>query len=94
MPVTSNVNVSRMDRLLPPDAYLEELPITPEVATVVAHARQQIQDILAGDDDRMVMVIGPCSLHDERAGLEYAERLASLSERVRDRALIVMRVYF
>lgn len=94
MPVTSNVNVSRMDRLLPPDAYLEELPITPEVATVVADARQQIQDILAGDDDRMVMVIGPCSLHDERAGLEYAQRLASLSERVRDRALIVMRVYF
>ncbi|MCH7906079.1 MAG: 3-deoxy-7-phosphoheptulonate synthase [Chloroflexi bacterium] len=94
MPSTSNVNIARMERLKPPDDYTSELPITPEAAALVARARNEIRDILSGRDDRMVMLVGPCSIHDEKAGLEYAGQLADLAERVKDRILVVMRVYF
>ena len=94
MTSTSNVNIARMERLAPPDDYTTELPIPPESAALVARVRGEIQDILAGKDDRMVMLVGPCSIHDEQAGLEYAGKLAELARRVSDRILIVMRVYF
>ena len=83
-----------MERLEPPDDYLAELPITPEATALVARSRRELEDILAGRDDRMAMLVGPCSIHDEKAGLEYAEKLADLSRRVNDRILVVMRVYF
>ena len=91
---TSNVNVERMDRLGTPDDYLSELPITPEATALVARARHELEDIMAGKDDRMAMLVGPCSIHDEKAGFEYAAKLAKLAERVSDRILVVMRVYF
>lgn len=91
---THNVNVERMDRLGTPDDYMVELPITPQAITLVAKSRQELQDILAGKDDRMAMLVGPCSIHDEEAGLEYAQNLAALAKRVSDRILVVMRVYF
>ena len=91
---TSNVNVERMDRLGTPDDYVAELPITPEATALVAKARQDLQNILSGKDDRMAMLVGPCSIHDEKAGLEYAQNLAALAKKVSDRILVVMRVYF
>ncbi|MBT3942817.1 MAG: 3-deoxy-7-phosphoheptulonate synthase [Chloroflexi bacterium] len=91
---TSNVNVERMDRLGAPDDYITELPITPEATALVAKSRQELQDILAGKDDRMAMLVGPCSIHDEKAGLEYAQNLAELANKVSDQILVVMRVYF
>jgi len=89
---TSNVNVERMDRLGTPDDYLSELPITPEATALVARARQDLENIMAGRDDRMAMLVGPCSIHDEKAGLEYAGKLAKLAERVEPRPSVVKAV--
>ncbi|MBU81249.1 MAG: 3-deoxy-7-phosphoheptulonate synthase [Chloroflexi bacterium] len=91
---TSNVNIERMDRLPTPDDYLAELPITSEATALVARARKDLENILAGKDDRMAILVGPCSIHDEKAGLEYAEKLAQLAKQLSDRILVVMRVYF
>jgi len=73
---------------------MEELPITEPVSVLVARARQDIIRILQGRDDRLLVVVGPCSLHDPAAGLEYARRLAALADQLRQNLLIVMRVYF
>jgi len=91
---TSNVRVSGLQPLAPPSEYINDQPIPAEVAALVTKSRQEIEDILERRDDRMVMLVGPCSIHDEKAGLEYAQRLAKLAEEVKDRILVVMRVYF
>jgi 3-deoxy-7-phosphoheptulonate synthase len=83
-----------MTPLEPPDAFVGRLPISESIAELVADSREQIHRILHGQDDRMLVLVGPCSIHDEKAGLEYAERLAKLKERVEDRIMVVMRVYF
>ena len=91
---TSNVRVTDLSPLSSPRSYVEAQPITPEIAKTVTDAREQIENIEQGKDDRMVMLVGPCSIHDEKAGLEYAKRLAVLAEEVKDKILVVMRVYF
>ncbi len=91
---TSNVRVTNLSPLSSPRSYVEAQPITPEIAKTVIDAREQIENIEQGKDDRMVMLVGPCSIHDEKAGLEYAKRLAVLAEEVKDKILVVMRVYF
>ena len=92
---TTDVNILKVEPLISPEELQRQLPITPKTAEVVLEGRAQIQDILHGYDSRMLVIVGPCSIHDdEHAALEYAERLAALAERVADRILIVMRVYF
>jgi 3-deoxy-7-phosphoheptulonate synthase len=91
---TSNLHVESMTPLEPPDAFSARLPITETIAELVADSREQIQRILRGEDDRMLMLVGPCSIHDEKAGLEYAQRLLGLKKRIEDRIMVVMRVYF
>lgn len=91
---TSNVRVTDLQPLSSPRSFIDAQPITPEIAKVVTDARSAIEDIEQGRDDRMVMLVGPCSIHDEKAGLEYAKRLAVLAEEVKDKILVVMRVYF
>ena len=91
---TSNVRITDITPLRPPGSYIEAQPISPAIAEVVLSARTAIENIGNGTDARMVMLVGPCSIHDEQAGIEYAERLAVLAEEVRDSILIVMRVYF
>ena len=73
---------------------MEELPARGEISDRVWESREQIADALHGRDHRLVVVTGPCSVHDTVAGLEYADRLATVAERFRDDLLIVMRVYF
>ncbi len=80
--------------LEPPDAFVRRFPVTDSTAELVYQSREEIKKIITGQDDRMLMLVGPCSIHDERAGLEYAGRLARLADRVSDRLMIVMRVYF
>lgn len=81
-------------RALPtPSELRRSLPVTPALATRIADQRQAIRDILAGRDDRLLVVVGPCSIHDPEAALEYARRLAALAPQVSDRLLPVMRVY-
>ena len=80
---------------LPTPRELEaELPMSDEVRASVVRGRQAIEDILDGRDSRLLIITGPCSIHDEQAALEYAERLARLNEELGDRVCIAMRVYF
>ena len=89
-----NLNVASISPLDPPSEYLAEIPISKKVEDLVVRSRREITDIINGDDERLVIVTGPCSIHDEVAGLEYAQRLAGIAEELRDTVLVVMRVYF
>jgi len=91
---TDDLRITEVRPLIPPSILLEELPITERVSNVVADARQSIANILHGRDPRLVVISGPCSIHDPKAALEYAERLQKLAERYKDQLLIVMRSYF
>jgi 3-deoxy-7-phosphoheptulonate synthase len=94
LPETSNVHVTRFEPLIPPRALLAELPITRPVATTVVEARDTIRRILSGADRRPLVIVGPCSIHDPAAALEYAGRLARLRAELADTLYLVMRVYF
>ena len=72
----------------------EQLPLSKTALETVMQGREAIQNILAGKDERKFLIVGPCSLHDPQAALEYAKKLSQLAERVKDKLLIVMRVYF
>jgi 3-deoxy-7-phosphoheptulonate synthase len=86
--------ISDVVPLLAPDALLEELPLGSEQAEVVIRGRRDVHAVLEGMDDRLLVVVGPCSVHDSEATLEYAEKLAKLAAQVSDELLVVMRVYF
>ena len=91
---TDDLRIRQLKPLIPPAILLEELPITEQVSTLVARTRQEIADVLHGRDDRLLAVIGPCSIHDPVAGVDYARRLAAVARRLRDEVVVVMRVYF
>ncbi|WP_274572531.1 3-deoxy-7-phosphoheptulonate synthase AroG [Neisseria leonii] len=91
---TDDVRINAIDELLPPLAHLYELPITDQAAELVVKTRREIADLVSGKDNRLLVIIGPCSIHDPQAAVEYAQRLLPLREKYRDRLLIVMRVYF
>lgn len=77
-----------------PVELLREIPRSPSAQEAMAGWRRSIQEIIFGDDPRLLLVVGPCSIHDVKAGQEYAERLVALAEEVSDTLLLVMRVYF
>ena len=89
-----NLNVASISPLDPPSEYLAEIPVSEKVEDLVIRSRQEVTDIINGDDDRFLVIVGPCSIHDEDAGREYAERLVKLADEVKDTVSIVMRVYF
>lgn len=89
-----NLNVIAQEVLTTPDGIKAELPMTDTARTSVARARQAVRDILDRRDPRLLMVVGPCSIHDVDAAHEYAERLSKLADKVSDSLLLVMRVYF
>ena len=91
---TQNIRVARVEPLVPPARLRAELPATDDDYAVVVRARDAIRAIIAGRDRRLIAVVGPCSIHDPEAALDYARRLAELSRRVADTLLVVMRVYF
>jgi len=90
----SDVNILDSAVLPAPEYLCRQLPRTAEMAEFVANARETIHRILFGDDPRLLVVVGPCSIHDPVAGLEYARRLVALKAQLRDRLHVVMRVYF
>jgi len=89
-----DVRIAEIKELAPPAHILREFPATPEAAATAFNARQSIHRILYGADDRLLVVIGPCSIHDPQAALEYARRLKIEAERLKNDLLVVMRVYF
>ncbi|WP_277050695.1 3-deoxy-7-phosphoheptulonate synthase [Ruania albidiflava] len=91
---THDLRVLRMDPLPTPGEVIADLPLPGRSADLVAGARQQAADVLAGRDDRLLVVVGPCSVHDPAAAIEYAHRLAAAAERLSEDLLVVMRVYF
>lgn len=91
---TSDINVTRTVVLPTPAQLISEYEKSDAQAELIARSRQEIREIIFGSDKRLLVVIGPCSIHDSAAGLAYAKRLAALSEKVKDRICLVMRVYF
>jgi 3-deoxy-7-phosphoheptulonate synthase len=91
---TDDLRIVNMRPLLPPAILMEELPATEKSSTTVARGREQAADILHGRDDRLLVVVGPCSIHDPKAGLEYGARLHALADELSRDLLVVMRVYF
>ena len=89
-----DVRIANIEELTPPFALLERYPLSETAAHTVLSARDGIHRILHGEDDRLLVVIGPCSIHDVDAAHEYAARLRPLAERYREQLLVVMRVYF
>ncbi|GLR10013.1 3-deoxy-7-phosphoheptulonate synthase [Mixta theicola] len=89
-----DLRIKEIKELLPPVALLEKFPATEKAAATVAASRQAIHKILKNEDDRLLVVIGPCSIHDVEAAQEYAARLLTLREALSGELEIVMRVYF
>jgi 3-deoxy-7-phosphoheptulonate synthase len=93
-PQTDDLRISAIKELVAPAELLEELPVTEEVANTVFRARQDIHRILHDEDDRLLAVVGPCSVHDPSAAREYAGKLNQLRKELEKELVIVMRVYF
>ena len=91
---TDDVRINKIKELLPPIALLERFPSSEQATKSVFAGRQAISNIFNNQDDRLLVVIGPCSIHDPKAALEYGERLAKMRVKYQDTLEIVMRVYF
>lgn len=91
---TSNLRVSEFTALPTPQELIAELPLDARVTDVVERGRDEVRAIMDGVDDRLLVIVGPCSIHDPKAGLEYARRLVSQAEKHKEDLLIVMRTYF
>lgn len=91
---TDDLRILGMQEVISPEQLLNDLPITETAAKTTANARTAIHNILHDKDDRLLVVIGPCSIHDTKAALEYASRLKPYIDRLSDDLIIVMRVYF
>ena len=94
VPETVDVNIRQLDPIPAPRYFIKELPLTDAMRDLVLDSRSQIRDVLHGRDDRLLAIVGPCSIHDPKAAHDYAMRLAALNRELGDRLLIVMRVYF
>lgn len=89
-----DINIKAIHELPKPRELLNEISLNSEDVLFVADSRRKIADILFGNDPRLLILVGPCSIHDAKAGIEYAKKLKKLSEQVQDRILLVMRAYF
>ncbi len=93
-PATSNLRIGGIRPLVPPAILVEQLPLPAEGALTVHRTRHEVSRILNEADDRLLVVVGPCSIHDTDAALDYARRLKSLADELTGELRIVMRVYF
>jgi 3-deoxy-7-phosphoheptulonate synthase len=91
---TDDLRIERLRPLMPPAILMEQFEITEEASNTIAEAREAINRVLRDQDDRLVVVVGPCSIHDVEAAREYATRLRVAADRLADDLLLVMRVYF
>jgi len=89
-----DARIAGLRPLIPPAILIEDIPLSDQSARVVTTARDQIARIFRGEEDRLVVVTGPCSIHDPEAAIEYAEKLKTVAEDLNEDLLLVMRVYF
>ena len=94
LPKSSDVNILSRVKLPTPNEIHSELPLSLDCVAQVMRHRQEVFDILDGKDNRKMIVVGPCSIHDRESALEYAARLAGLNAEVKDKLMLIMRVYF
>ena len=94
MKQTDDLRIAATKELVSPAQIHEQFPITEKSAATTALARKEIQAVMDGDDDRIVVIVGPCSIHDPKSALEYAGLLAKLKAELADDLVIIMRVYF
>lgn len=94
MKQTGNLNIDRILPIRTPRYIAAQLPITDEISEHITSARNIIKEILSGKDKRFLMIIGPCSIHDPDAAIEYAQKLKELSEQVEETQFFVIRIYF
>ncbi len=92
--LTDDVRIDTLKPLLPPAILMEEIPLAEPASRAVAESRMEVANVIDGKDDRLVVVVGPCSIHDPEAGLEYARRLKPLLDELSPDLKIVMRTYF
>ena len=92
--VTDDARIAGYRPLIPPAILLEELALTERASHTIAQGRRSAERIIRGEDDRLLVVVGPCSIHDPKAALEYADKLQRAAERFGQNLLICMRVYF
>jgi 3-deoxy-7-phosphoheptulonate synthase len=91
---TNDARVESFRPLISPAILIEDLPLSDGAAASVTRSRQELVHVLDGRDDRLIVVVGPCSIHDPEAGLEYGQRLRALADELADDLCVVMRVYF
>jgi 3-deoxy-7-phosphoheptulonate synthase len=91
---TDDLKIKAIKELSSPAQVHDELPITESAAKTVYEARQAVQKIISGEDKRLLVIVGPCSVHDEKAALDYAQKLLLVREQLKDDLEIIMRVYF
>lgn len=91
---TDNLRIREVTEVVSPEQVHDEIPVSENARRTIFESRQAIHQILHGKDDRLLVIVGPCSIHDPKAALEYATRLKALRDELSDALLIVMRVYF
>jgi 3-deoxy-7-phosphoheptulonate synthase len=91
---TTNTRIVSFEALESPASVLLKKPLSPKAAATVLAGRAELRKALSGEDPRLVVITGPCSIHDPKAALEYAQRLAEVRQKVQSKILVVMRVYF
>lgn len=92
--LTDDLRIAELRPLTSPAILMEELPISEEVSNLIAKTRLAAGNIVKGEDDRLLVIVGPCSIHDPDAALDYAGRLVKVADRLQDDLVIIMRVYF
>ena len=92
--LTDDLRIDKIRPLVPPAILMENLPITERASATVAGGRQAITRVLRDEDDRLIVIVGPCSIHDVKAAREYGARLKAQADRLAQDLLVVMRVYF
>ena len=91
---TDDLRIAEVKELTAPETLIDAIPVSDTAGNTVSSARRAIHNILSGEDDRLLVVVGPCSIHDVSAAREYAERLATIKDQLNNDLFIVMRVYF
>lgn len=91
---TEDLRILAISDVITPAQVHEEYPIDDAVSATVTQARREIHNVLSGEDDRLLVIVGPCSIHDPEAALEYAQRLNKVRDELKNELIIVMRVYF
>ncbi len=94
MTKVSDVNIASYEPLLSPEEFCAEIPKSDAQREFISQARREVSACVHGQSDKFLLIVGPCSIHDPVAGLDYARKLAALAEEVSDKILVVMRVYF